>query len=240
MTGIGHLLRTNKAAHLADVVVALAVALAAILIVLPRVGDHPLTRQAVVWVANVVMLGVVWLGLRLRGQGWEHLGLSFRFAGWRSVVGTILKSLVVFGAAMAAFVVGSVLMANIIGLPEAADTSGYDYLRGNLPMLLLALVAVYVVSSLGEEVIYRGFLITRLAELGTGGTWAMRAAVAVSAVVFGLAHFDWGLMGIVQTGFMGLALGVAYVVVRRRLWVLVLAHAYMDTILLVQMYVPVE
>jgi hypothetical protein len=240
MTGIGHLLRTNKAAHLADVVAALAVALAAILIVLPLVGDHPLARQAVVWVANVVMLGVVWLGLRLRGQGWEHLGLSFRFAGWRSVVGTVLKSLVVFGAAMAAFVGGSVLMANIIGMPEAADTSGYDYLRGNLPMLLLALAAVYVVSSLGEEVIYRGFLITRLAELGTGGKWAMRAAVTVSAVVFGLAHFDWGLMGIVQTGFMGLALGVAYVVVRRRLWVLVLAHAYMDTILLVQMYVPVE
>jgi membrane protease YdiL (CAAX protease family) len=240
LTILGHLLRTNRAAHLADLVVVFAVALAAIAIALPLVGDHPLARQAVVWVANVLMLAVVWLGLRLRGQSWEHLGLSFRFNGWRTAIRTVLKSFVVFGAAVAAFIVGSVLMANIIGTPEAADMSGYDYLRGNVPMLILALAAVYVVSSLGEEILYRGFLITRLAELGSGGKWALRSAVVVSAIVFGLAHFDWGLMGIVQTGFMGLALGASYLVVRRNLWVLVLAHAYMDTILLVQMYLPAE
>jgi membrane protease YdiL (CAAX protease family) len=35
---------------------------------------------------------------------------------------------------------------------------------------------------------------------------------------------------------MGLALGVSYLVVGRNLWVTILAHAYMDTILMVQMY----
>jgi membrane protease YdiL (CAAX protease family) len=92
------------------------------------------------------------------------------------------------------------------------------------------------VSSFGEEVIYRAFIINRVAEMGAGARRAWWAAVAVSAVVFGLVHFDWGPMGIVQTAFMGLALGIAYLRVRRRLWVLILAHAYMDTILLVQMY----
>jgi hypothetical protein len=232
------LLRTNRVAGAIDLLVVFAVAVAAITIALPLVGDHPLARQAVVWVANVLMLAVVWLGLRLRAQGWEHLGLRVRFAGWRAVLRAVLKSWLVFGAALAAFIVGSVLMANISGIPQAADTSSYEYLRGNLPMLILALAAVYVVSSFGEEVIYRGFLITRLAELGAGGHWAMRTAVIASAIVFGLAHFDWGIVGIVQTGFMGLALGTAFVILRRNLWVLVLAHAYMDTILLVQMYLP--
>jgi hypothetical protein len=40
----------------------------------------------------------------------------------------------------------------------------------------------------------------------------------------------------VQTTLMGLALAVSYLVVRRNLWVLVLAHAYIDTLLLVQLY----
>ena len=40
----------------------------------------------------------------------------------------------------------------------------------------------------------------------------------------------------VQTGLMGLALGVSYLVVGRNLWVTILAHGYMDTILVVQMY----
>jgi membrane protease YdiL (CAAX protease family) len=114
--------------------------------------------------------------------------------------------------------------------------SGYNYLQGNLPMLLLALAGVYIVSSFGEEVIYRGFLINRLEEIAHDGKAARRIAVVISAVVFGLVHFSWGIVGVVQTAFMGLALGIAYLVTKRNLWVLVLAHAYIDTLLLVQMY----
>ncbi|HEX9729156.1 MAG TPA: CPBP family intramembrane glutamic endopeptidase [Gemmatimonadales bacterium] len=238
MTALGQLLSTSRVAKVAELVVVLAVALAAITIALPLVGNNALARQAVAWVANVVMLCVVWLGLRVRGQSWEYFGLGLRFAGWRSVGKAVLQSFLVLIAAAAAFVLGSIVMANITGVPESADMTRYEYLRGNLPMLILALIGVYLVSSLGEEVIYRAFLITRVAELGAHSSWAVRSAVAISALVFGLVHFDWGPMGIVQTGFMGLALGISYLVLRRRLWVLVLAHAYMDTLLLVPLYLP--
>ena len=43
-------------------------------------------------------------------------------------------------------------------------------------------------------------------------------------------------MGVAQTTFMGLALGICYIKLKKRLWILILAHAYMDTILMVQMY----
>ena len=35
---------------------------------------------------------------------------------------------------------------------------------------------------------------------------------------------------------MGVALGASYLAVKRNLWVIILAHAYMDTILVLQMY----
>ena len=200
------------------------------------VGEGAFLRQVVVWVANVAMLGAVWIGLRVRGQGWRHLGLSFRFVGLRGLARTVARSVAVLVAALAAFVAGSVLMSAFATSPAAADTSGYEYLQGNLPMLLLALAMIYPVSSFGEEVIYRGFLMTRIAEAGRGTRAAWGAALAISAVVFGLAHFGWGLVGIVQTTFMGLALGASYLLVGRNLWVLVLAHAFMDTLLLVQIY----
>ena len=38
---------------------------------------------------------------------------------------------------------------------------------------------------------------------------------------------------------MGLALGMSYLLVKRNLWVTILAHAYMDTILMLQMYLGV-
>jgi membrane protease YdiL (CAAX protease family) len=127
-------------------------------------------------------------------------------------------------------------MTNIPGIPENADMSGYNYLYHNLPLLIVTLIGVYIVSSFGEEVIYRGFLITRIEEMGSGGKGLQSLAVLISAAVFGLVHFDWGLMGIGQTAFTGLAFAIAYIKVKRNLWINILAHGYMDTILIVQLF----
>lgn len=230
------LLGDGTLGRLVEILAVFAIALAAITVGAPLAGDNPLALQGVVWLANVLMLVAVWLGLKARGQGWEHLGLGVgrfdRGALWRAA----WRSLVVFVAALAAFALGSVVGAAVVGIPEPADLSSYNYLSGNLPLLLLSLAGVYIVSSLGEEIIYRGFLITRLTEIGQGGKSAVSGAVLASAVIFGLVHYKWGAMGMVQTGFMGLALGLAYLWTRRNLWVLVLAHAYLDTMLLVPLY----
>ncbi len=236
VTRLGQALLTSKAAQVGEIVAVFGVAFVVILAALPWVGENPLALQGVVWVANVLMLVTVWLGLRLRGQSWAHFGLSFRLAARRTMVRTVLLSIVVFVVGVAGYLVGRVVAANIVNIPEGADLSGYNYLSGNLPMLILALAAVYIVSSFGEEVVYRAFLINRIAELGSGSKWSWRLAVVISSVVFGLAHAAWGPAGMVQTGFMGLALAVSYLVVGRNLWVTILAHVYMDTILFVPLY----
>ena len=121
--------------------------------------------------------------------------------------------------AIIAFVAGAILMANLVGMPETADMSKYDYLQGNLTMTILALGSVYVVSAFAEEVIYRGFLITRINELAEDRKSASRFAVVFSSLIFGLVHSDWGLAGMVQASCMGLALGTSYLLVQRNLWV---------------------
>ncbi|MDR8392912.1 CPBP family intramembrane metalloprotease [Aliifodinibius sp. S!AR15-10] len=228
----GEALQDDVKIQIAEIFLVFTPAVLIILLAKPFVGQNPILSQSVVWVANIVMLMMVWGGLRLRGQSWSHLGLKLQHSKSK----TFLYSILVFVAAMVGFVMGAIIMANIVGVPESADMSGYNYLEGNLPMLIAALVAVFIVSSFGEEVIYRGFLITRISEMGSGSKSWTRFAVFISAVIFGLIHFEWGLMGIVQTGFMGLALGISFLLVKRNLWVLVLAHTYMDAILMVQMY----
>ena len=167
-TGLKRALLTNKLAQVGELVGVFIPACAVIIVARPLVGDNPLARHGVVFVVNVLMLVMVWLGLRARGQGCEHFGLSFRLASRRTVIRAVLQSFVVFLAALATVVVGAVVMAIVFGRPEGADMRGYDYLRGNLPMLILVLAAVYINASFGEEVIYRAFLIHRIAELGSG------------------------------------------------------------------------
>ncbi len=200
------------------------------------VGEDPIRSQGVVWVANVIMLLMIWTGLKLRGQSWSDFGLTFKSISFKGCLKVFGLSLVVFVIGVAAFIFGGIIMANITGVPESADLSIYDYLKDNLGMLFLSLVGVYIASSFGEELVYRAFLINRIAQLGAGSKHATTIAVMLSSVIFGLVHYEWGPMGMIQTGFMGLTMGICYIKLKKRLWILILAHAYMDTILIVQMY----
>ncbi len=200
------------------------------------VGSNPVARQAVIWIAYVVMLSTVYASLRIQSSNWSHIGVSFNFGGWRAIGVTLRQALIVFICAAAAFAIGAIIMANIVGIPEGADFQSYEYLQGNIGMLLLSLAGVYIVSSFGEEVLFRGYLMTRCAELFSGSKLGWRIAIAVSTIVFALIHYDWGISGIVQTGFMGFVLAYAYLRVKRNLWVNIIAHGMMDTILMVQLY----
>jgi len=144
--------------------------------------------------------------------------------------------LLVFVIGTAAFLIGPILMANFTEIQQNADFSRYDFLKDNLGGLFLSLAAVYIVSSFGEEVIYRAFLINRISELANTTKYGSVIAVILSSIFFGLIHYEWGAMGMIQTGCMGLAMGILYIKLKKRLWILILAHAYMDTVLLVQLY----
>ncbi len=235
-TKIGNALQANKWFKFGELVLVFSSALVFIQLMTPLVGGNLLLEQMIIWFANILMLAIVWIGLKLRGEKWQHFGLTFKPMSRRGSVKVFLLSLLVFVLALAGFIVGSIIMANITGIPESADMSGYSYLKDNIGMLFLTLIGAYIVSSFGEEVIYRAFLINRFLELGVDSKRGRVIAVILSSIVFGLVHYQWGLIGIVQTGFMGLVLGICYIILKKRLWILILAHVYMDTILMVQLY----
>jgi len=233
---LGRLLNENKLAKIIEIILVFLVAFLFITAFKSNEASDLVYNQAVIWIANIIMLVIVYIGLKLRGETLIHFGLSFKKFNWKFAFKTLLQSILVFILALAGFIIGSIIMANITGIPQSSDMSGYDYLKDNIWMLFLTLGGVYIVSSFGEEVIYRAFLINRISELGLNTKLGKIIAVIISALIFGLAHYSWGIMGIVQTGFMGLVLGFCYLYLKKRIWILIFAHAYMDTILMLQMY----
>jgi membrane protease YdiL (CAAX protease family) len=233
---LGIQLQKNKLLKIGEILLLFILTYTFIKLIVPLAGDNPVLIQTVLWTANILMLIYVWIGLKLRGESWKDFGLTFKSISLRNAIKVILLSLLVFVLAVAGFIVGSIIMANITGIPEGANMTGYDYLKDNIGLLALTLAGVYIVSSFGEEVIYRGFLINRISQIGNDSRKATIIAIILSSIIFGLIHYTWGPMGMVQTGFMGLVLGICYIKLKRRLWILILAHAYMDTILMIQMY----
>ncbi len=233
---LGNQLKTNKLAKIIEIALVFLVAFLFIKAFISEKPSDLIYNHSVIWFANIIMLTLVYVGLRLRGENFTSFGFGFKRFDLKFGIKTFFQSILVFVLALSCFIVGSIIMANIIGIPENSEMSGYDYLKDNIWMLFLSLGGTYMVSSIGEEVIYRAFLINRISELGLASKKRKVIAVVISAIVFGFAHYNWGLMGIVQTTFMGLALGISYIYLKKRIWVLIFAHAYMDTILMVQMY----
>lgn len=234
-TKIRHLLNTNKTVKISEILFIFILAFALIKVLTPYAGDNLLLKMGMIWCINILMLFLVWSGMKLRGQNWSDFGLRFRRLSSKESMKVFLRSILVCVLAILGYGLGTIIMANISGMPESADMSNYEYLQNNFFMLILTLLGVYIVSSFGEEVIYRAFLIKRLSQLGLDSKYGKMAGVAISALIFGFAHYEWGLTGIVSTAFMGLVMGMFYLKYNN-LWILVLAHAYMDTLLLVPLF----
>jgi membrane protease YdiL (CAAX protease family) len=171
----------------------------------------------------------------LKGDAWSSLGLG-RPESWR-------RTLLLAVAATAVLKVAGLFALNVL-TPllggETPDLSRFAALKGNLPMLLGTLASVWITAAFIEEVIYRGFLMGRLARIFGGSRGAWLAALALSSVLFGLLHVYQGLPGVIVTGFMGFLLGGVYLLAGRNLWVVILAHGLTNTISLLLVYYGFE
>ena len=235
-TKIGYLLNTNRVAKISEILLVFFSVIVLLQVLTPFAGDNLFRKMGVVWGINIFMLFLVWAGIRLRGQPMSDFGLTFKRLTIKESLRNFLFSMLVSILGAAGYMLGTLVMASISGMPESADMGVYAYLHNNIFMLIFTLAGVYVVSSFGEEVVYRAFLINRITELGLDSKYGKMGAVLFSAVIFGLVHFEWGPTGMVSTGLMGLVFGICYLKLKKKLWILVLAHAYLDTILLVQVF----
>jgi membrane protease YdiL (CAAX protease family) len=162
--------------------------------------------------------------IRMRDGSLTEMGFR-RPASWLRISGIALAAAAV-RIALGQFVIDP-LTARF--WPAAVAPEGTDAIRGNIPYALLALLVVWGFAAFGEEIGYRGYLLTRAADLGGRTTAAYWAGVVVVAVLFGVGHAFKGPAGIVDSGIAGLILGCAYMVSGRYLWTCILAHGFIDT-----------
>lgn len=177
---------------------------------------------------------VAWLWLRSDRAVAEAFDLS-RPASWSRTLGLASLATVTIVAVMLA---GSVA-AGAAGF-EAPDTEGImDLVRqGPLDLLIWIAVVAWGSAAFGEELLWRGFLMDRLARL-PGLRGRAVAVVAIQAAVFGLPHLYQGWSGALVTGIVGLILGWMRLRTGGNLWALVIAHGLVDTIMLSAGYADV-
>ena len=236
----GELLRTNKLAILLEIA-AVFVPLYVLLIMSDRLGGDdfvPLGGGLILAAGPLVNLGliltlaIVWVVSKIRGSTWSDFGLA-RPKSWGR---TILMGIGVTVGTIVGFSLLMPLITLAFPIPQA-DNSRFDFLHGDLPNLILNVVAMWFTAGFFEEFLWRGYLMNRLVDLqGNKTKLAWVISLVGSAIIFGLGHTYQGLGGVIRITTVGLLFGAAFLTVRRNLWPVIIAHALLDTISFVQDY----
>jgi membrane protease YdiL (CAAX protease family) len=111
-----------------------------------------------------------------------------------------------------------------------------DGLHGSWKLLLLGLALTWTLAAFGEEMVYRGYLMNRVAGLFRNPKIAWTISIVLVSFVFGLGHIDQGITGQVENMIDGALLAVIFLATGCNLWAAVIAHGLTDTIDLVLLY----
>jgi membrane protease YdiL (CAAX protease family) len=177
------------------------------------------------------LLALGWASLHFRKIGWRGVGLKW-YRSWKATVaiglgcGVLLELFELF--------VSQPVLVRFIG--KKADLSQFHDLSGNLKETALYILLVWIVAAFGEEMIYRGYLMNRVADLLNCKRNAWIVSLIAVHVVFGLAHSYQGLTGVIDEGLMGVLLAAIYLRTGRNLAVPIVAHGVQDSIDLILIF----
>jgi membrane protease YdiL (CAAX protease family) len=173
-----------------------------------------------------------WISLRLRDGGWRGAGLTRPDSWWKTV-------LLAIGAAVVLQVGSEVVVGPLAShfwpepqhVSKALTSAGLGWKQA-----LRALLLVWTFAAFGEELSYRGYLLTRAADILRRTNAAYFVSMIVIAVLFGFGHYYKGPAGVVDSTYSGLVLGSVYLLSGRNLWAPILAHGISDTFAVVVLF----
>ncbi len=172
---------------------------------------------------TLVLLFLAGVGLGLRRQGLGSLGLH------RAAVLPLAAKMLAFAVVWSLFqlAVTMPVVNHLSGSKQ--DLSAFDGLEGNVGMLLTLLLLSWTLAAFGEELAYRGFLLTRCRDVFGSGILGTAVAVLATSLLFGFAHSEQGAIGVLVVSLDA----VAFCLLRLHygtLWAPVLAHGFINTV----------
>lgn len=171
----------------------------------------------------LLLLG--WISLRVRRLRWRDVGF------WRNRSWATTLALGVAGGLfleIQELFVTQPLLARLTG--KQPDLTDFRMLTGNIKYTLAGVALAWTLAAFGEELVWRGYLMNRIADLGNRTRLAWFCSLVVVHAGFGLAHSYQGVTGIIEEGFGGVLLGAMYLGTGKNLSVPIIAHGISDTL----------
>lgn len=175
-------------------------------------------------------LGVVLYTL-ISGKGLASLGFKRPGRIWLAVLQGIIAAPIIM-----LMVVPVVTYASNMGLQPDVRM---DLMSGpNLHIAFaLSMVLMWINAAVGEEILFRGFMQNNIQRAMGDGRFAGVLSALLVAIPFGFLHyFGQGWYGVVMTGSVGFLMGLFFLLTKRNIYTVIIAHGVFNSIGFVSIY----
>jgi len=165
-------------------------------------------------------------------------GSNFRWADFgfaqKINIKTVIKSIAI---AVSLFIGVDIFIQPLLEIYFGQiDLSSLDHIRNDFGNYLMICVIMWVFAAFGEEFLFTGYYMKRVAELFGGTDRAWLASAIVISAYFGISHYYQGPAGMIAVGMVGFVQSLLFYKNRKNLALIVLIHGFYDMIGLTLLY----
>lgn len=198
----------------------------AVVFLLPHFGFLPIPFYYI-----IPVLLFVWLFLKRTKENFAGLGFNFKRFRLNSIFIGAITAIILFAFLNYIFFP---LISKIFFL-KPANLDDFKNIRHNLSWYLFTLAAGFIVGGFYEELVFHGFIFTRLEKI-IGGKYALLLSFIFTNLIFALYHFQLGTSGVINAFIAGCAYHILMIKFNGNLWYSFFIHGFFDAIGLTYIY----
>ena len=180
---------------------------------------------------SIPILLLVWLVLKYSKETFADIGFSFkRFKleaipiGILVAVCTLAFMQLIFFPVLEYFVTF-----------EETEVGLYDFIKENQWQLYFTIIMGWLIGGVYEEVVFHGFIFTRLEKM-IPGTYSSHISFVITALIFGFYHIQLGAAGLINALVVGAVYLGLFLYFKRNLWYPIICHGVYNTMVMILIY----
>ncbi|KAB2807341.1 CPBP family intramembrane glutamic endopeptidase [Phaeocystidibacter luteus] len=197
----------------------------AVIVLFPHAGLIPFFGY------SIPILLLTWFVLKRSNETFSDIGFSFvRFEPKALLVGVLCAGAIVAFMQLAF----NPLLDSIVDL-EYDDSGLNETIRGGKLQFLLMVAMGWLIGGVYEEIVFHGFIFTRLEKM-IGGKYATQISFVITSLLFGLYHAQLGSFGVINALVIGMGYLGLFLFFKRNLWYAIVCHGAYNTIIMTLIY----
>lgn len=198
----------------------------AVVSILPHSGIIPFP-----FAYTIPILLLVWLCLKYFDEDFSRIGFEFKSFNFKSVLVACSIGILFFAFSQ---LILFPLLEMLINFEEV-DVDLYNKLKGNTGFYIFILIMGWVVGGLYEEIVFHGFIFSRLEKM-IPGKYATQLSFLFTSIIFGVYHIQLGGADTINALIIGAGYLALILYFKRNLWYGIFCHGTYNTLAITLLY----